>query len=50
MQKTGKKVSVCGSVREAVAAAIDAAGEDGMVCAVGSLYLAGAIRTCFDLL
>ena len=50
LQKTGKEVSVCSSVREAVAAAIDAAGEDGMVCAVGSLYLAGAIRTCFDLL
>ena len=30
-------------------AAIDAAGQDGMVCAVGSLYMVGEIRACFDL-
>lgn len=49
LRETGKKVTVCDSVREAVEAAIDAAGADGMVCAVGSLYLAGAVRSCFDL-
>ena len=34
---------------DAVAAACDAAGDTGMVCAVGSLYSVGAIRACFDL-
>ena len=50
LEGTGKKTCVCSSVRDAVSAAVDAAGKGGMVCAVGSLYLAGAIRTCFDLL
>ena len=50
LETTGRKTTVCDNVREAVATAVDAAGKDGMVCAVGSLYLAGAIRTCFDLL
>jgi dihydrofolate synthase/folylpolyglutamate synthase len=49
-ESAGKKATVCDTVREAVDAAIDAAGKSGMVCAVGSLYLAGAVRTCFDLL
>ena len=45
----GKPVSVCASVPEGVEAAKAAAGEDGMVCAVGSLYMAGAVRACFGL-
>lgn len=28
---------------------MDAAGEEGMVCAVGSLYSVGPIRACFGL-
>lgn len=45
----GKPVTVCESIKEGVSAAIDAAGQDGMVCAVGSLYMVGEIRACFDL-
>ena len=45
----GKPVSVCASVPEGVETAKAAAGEDGMVCAVGSLYMAGAVRACFGL-
>ena len=45
----GKPVTACGSIREGVSAAADAAGTDGMVCAVGSLYMAGEIRACFNL-
>lgn len=45
----GKPVLACADVPEAVHAAALAAGETGMVCAVGSLYMAGAIRACFNL-
>lgn len=45
----GKNVTLCDSIREGVAAAQDLAGIDGMVCAVGSLYMAGEIRDCFGL-
>lgn len=34
----------CGSVREGMQRAVDAAGEDSVICAVGSLYMAGEIR------
>ena len=30
-------------------AALREAGTDGMVCSVGSLYMAGAVRACFQL-
>lgn len=49
LEKYGKPVTVCPAVPDGVAAASDAAGESGMVCAVGSLYSVGAIRACFDL-
>lgn len=49
LKKYGKPVTVCGSIKEGVSAALDAAGEDGMACAVGSLYMAGEIRSCFGL-
>ncbi len=49
LERFGKPVRACGSIRDGVAAAQDAAGEDGMVCAVGSLYMAGEIRACFGL-
>lgn len=45
----GKPVQVCESIPEAVAAAREAAGESGVVCAVGSLYMAGPIRAEFGL-
>ena len=34
----------CESVEEAVAFAVEAAGEEGAVCALGSLYMSGAVR------
>ena len=40
----GKQVSVCGSVSDAVFTAKERAGADGMVCATGSIYLAGSVR------
>lgn len=46
-EATGKPVAVCDTIREGVTQAIDRAGADGMVCAVGSLYMAGEIRGCF---
>lgn len=45
----GKPVTVAETIPDAVAAAQDAAGRDGVVCAVGSLYSAGEIRACFGL-
>ena len=49
LSRFGKPVAVCGSIPEGVAEAMEQAGEDGAVCAVGSLYMAGAIRACFQL-
>ena len=49
LEKYGKQITVCPAIPEAVGAACDAAGDTGMVCAVGSLYSVGAIRACFDL-
>jgi len=50
LEKYGKPVTVCPSIREGVAAAQDIANEcGGMVCAMGSLYMAGDIRACFNL-
>ena len=45
----GKPVQCCDSIPEAVAAAKEAAGEEGVVCAAGSLYMAGPIRAEFGL-
>ena len=49
LARFGKSVTVADSIREGVGAAIDEAGPEGMVCAVGSLYMAGEIRGCFGL-
>lgn len=37
----------CGSIRQGIETAINMAGEDGLVCSVGSLYFAGAVRAYF---
>lgn len=44
-----KPVTVCDTIEGGVAAAMDAAGKDGVACAVGSLYISGAVRACFGL-
>ena len=49
LARFGKPVTVCGGIPEGVSTAMEQAGEDGMVCAVGSLYMAGAVRACFQL-
>ena len=47
---TGKPVTACGSIREGIETALtQAEAEDAMVCAVGSLYMAGEIRAYFIL-
>ena len=43
----GKPVTVCGSIRDGVSAALERADEDSVVCAVGSLYSVGEIRYFF---
>ncbi len=47
LARFGKPVRACGSIEEGVAAALAEAGETGMACAVGSLYMAGRVRACF---
>ena len=50
LEKFGKPVTVCDTVRDGVAAAVDAAEElEGVACAVGSLYTVGEIRAFFGL-
>ena len=50
LERFGKPVTVCDSIPEGVDAAREKAGEEGMACAVGSLYMAGAVRACFGLM
>lgn len=49
LARYGKPVTVCGTIPEGVEIARELAGETGMACAVGSLYMAGAVRACFGL-
>ena len=49
LARFGKPVTVCGGIPEGVSTAMEQAGPDGAVCAVGSLYMAGAVRACFQL-
>lgn len=45
LRKHGKPVVACDSIDDAVSEAIRTAGPDGTVCALGSLYFSGEIRT-----
>lgn len=47
LERYGKPVRACGSIEEGVAAAMEEAGEAGVACAAGSLYMAGRVRACF---
>ena len=49
LARYGKSVTACAAIPDGVEEARRQAGEDGMVCAVGSLYMAGAVRACFGL-
>ena len=48
LARFGKPVTACASIPDGVEEARRQAG-DGVVCAVGSLYMAGAVRACFGL-
>lgn len=43
----GVRAEACETVAEGVHRAMDAAGRDGVVCALGSLYMAGEVRALF---
>lgn len=49
LKRFGKPVTVCRSIEEGVRMAKERAGIDNVVCAVGSLYMVGAVRACFGL-
>ena len=50
LKRFRKPVTVCSSIDDGVFSAIERAREtEGMVCAVGSLYMAGKIRECLGL-
>ena len=44
----GGQARACGSVEEGAALALREAGEDGIICALGSLYFSGEVRAAFD--
>ncbi len=43
------EATACDSVEEGISQALNCAGEDGIVVAFGSLYMAGAVRTLFPM-
>ena len=47
LQRYGKPVTACAAVPDGVETALSMAGADGVVCATGSLSMAGEIRRCF---
>lgn len=47
LTEQGARARACGDIPAGIRAALTAAGEDGVVIAFGSLYLAGAVRTAF---
>lgn len=47
LQGFGKPVSAFESIEEGIKKALEIAGENGVVCSVGSLYTAGAVRAYF---
>lgn len=49
LRAAGLPAMACGTLEEALQRALDAAGEDGVVIASGSLYFAGMVRTALKL-
>ncbi len=45
----GKRAQSCATIEQGVAKAVSLADENTVVCAAGSLYMAGAVRACFGL-
>ena len=50
LRALGCKAEACASIPEAVAASLGAAGYDGRVCALGTLYFSGDVRRAFNAL
>jgi len=50
VKKYGKPAEACASIPEGVARAVAYAGKDGLVCALGSLYFSGDVRTAVGML
>ena len=48
LRPLGKPVTVCDTIRDGVTEALARADDECAVCAVGSLYSVGEIRSCFD--
>ncbi len=48
IQAMGADAIPCNSIPQAVASAMDFAGPDGVACALGSLYMSGDVRNCFQ--
>ena len=48
IEALGVKATPCASVEEGVRIAQEAAGKAGIVCALGSLYMSGDVRACFQ--
>ena len=47
LAKRGVEARPCASVEEGLETALSAAGKDGVICALGSLYLCGALRSAW---
>ncbi len=47
LMRYGLPVTVCGTIAEGVSSAVEQAGLKGLACALGSLYMAGAVRSAF---
>ena len=47
LARFGKPVTACGGIRQGIETALGQAGQDAMVCIVGSLYMAGEARDYF---
>ena len=48
IEKLGVRATACASVADGVARAVEAEGPDGVACALGSLYMSGEVRACFQ--
>ena len=48
IRQQGVPAAACGNVEDALRRAVSAAGPDGVVCALGSLYLMGPVRLAVE--
>ena len=48
LAERGVSAQACGSAEEGAAAAVRAAGRQGVACALGSLYLSGEVRRAVE--